>query len=68
MDRPFLVPGHRVKTFVRDGVKYAYDEPLYPRLATPNLSTLAIVSFATLIVGIGIASESSFTSNLVIKA
>ncbi|GAA5908329.1 uncharacterized protein JCM6883_004349 [Sporobolomyces salmoneus] len=54
IDRPFLVPGHRVKTLVRDGITYAYDESLYPRLATPTLSTLVLVAFATLIVGIGI--------------
>ncbi|GAA6022563.1 hypothetical protein JCM11491_005600 [Sporobolomyces phaffii] len=54
-DRAFLVDGHRVETLVRDGVTYAYDVPLYPNLATPTLSTLAIVVFATLIVGIGIA-------------
>lgn len=57
IDRPFLVPGHRVKTFERKGGTYEYDESLYPNLATPTLSTLAIVSFASLIVGIGIASK-----------
>ncbi|GAA5990132.1 hypothetical protein JCM5350_002517 [Sporobolomyces pararoseus] len=55
VDRAFLVEGHRTKTFVRDGITYAFDESLYPRLATPSLSALALVTFATLIVGIGIA-------------
>ncbi|GAA6058523.1 hypothetical protein JCM10212_006962 [Sporobolomyces blumeae] len=54
-DRPFLVPGVRVRRFVRGGVVYEFDEPLYPALAVPNLATLAIVSFATLIALIGIS-------------
>lgn len=56
-ERPFLVTGHMVKTFTRDGVQYAYDASLYPRLATPTWSSLVIVAFATLIVAIGIASK-----------
>ncbi|GAA5823214.1 hypothetical protein JCM5353_005122 [Sporobolomyces roseus] len=53
-DRPFLVPGHRVQTFVKDGITYAYDESNWPSLASPTLSTLSIVVFATLIDLIGL--------------
>lgn len=56
-DRPFLVPGHRVETFVKDGITYAFDESNWPSLASPTLSTLAIVAFATLIDAIGLGSE-----------
>ncbi|GAA5922668.1 uncharacterized protein JCM15063_003382 [Sporobolomyces koalae] len=62
-DRPFLVSGHRTRTLVRDGITYAYDESLYPKLAIPTLSTLAIVAFATLIVGIGFAMLVVITLN-----
>lgn len=54
--RPFLVPGHRVETFVKNGITYAYDVSNWPSLATPTLSTLAIVAFATLIDAIGLGS------------
>jgi len=57
-DRPFLVPGHRVETFVKNGITYAYDVSNWPSLATPTLSTLTIVAFATLIDAIGLGSAS----------
>ena len=61
-DRPFLVPGHRVETFVKNGITYAYDVSNWPSLATPTLSTLTIVAFATLIDAIGLGSASLYVS------
>lgn len=60
--RPFLVPGHRVETFVKNGITYAYDVSNWPSLATPTLSTLSIVAFATLIDAIGLGSASLYVS------
>ncbi|GAA5972640.1 hypothetical protein JCM11641_002950 [Rhodosporidiobolus odoratus] len=54
-DRPPLIPDVRTR-FIRQGpATFAYDEPLYPSLAIPRLSTLVIVLFAALISAIALA-------------
>ncbi|GAA5997278.1 uncharacterized protein JCM10292_000146 [Rhodotorula paludigena] len=47
--RPLIIPDVHVRTFQEGALTYAYDEPLFPRLAIPHLSTLFISFFAAFI-------------------
>ncbi|BGP12456.1 Palmitoyltransferase swf1 [Rhodosporidiobolus nylandii] len=54
-DRPLLIPDVETRTFRSGAATSAYDVPVYPSLALPRLSTLAIVVFAVLISSIALA-------------
>ncbi|BGP28558.1 hypothetical protein JCM10296v2_000294 [Rhodotorula toruloides] len=54
-ERPLLVSDITTRTLTQDGTVYAYDVPLYPSLAVPQLGTLAVVFFALFITLIALA-------------
>ncbi|KAK4050482.1 hypothetical protein OIO90_005065 [Microbotryomycetes sp. JL221] len=52
---PWLLPNVVTRTFTKDGVTWAYDEPICPRLAVPSIEPLLLVLAAFIVWTIGLA-------------